>query len=508
MKKSIKLNIVTSFIIGFFLFGHMVYLNAPFVNQECVFSEAAQGIVNPAYAIGLEKFWKMQANPLGYPLVTAITISILNTSFWSVRLPSLFGGIAILLSGWAFYRNSDNQNDHLFFLWITTTMLNPLVWMYSGQATADVLPVGLMALSFLFCYLAKNRFRIHLMGAICLSLAVIVKFNSILLGLGFVYIIFRDQSGKMIYSKGKRIIFLLYSLLPAFFLLMYFLIVHELFGIVFIPEKFKVTHFSGHLVNILSYFAMYVSYLTMLLGLLSLVVLNHLWKVLSGRNLLILVMVSLLSAIVFSNILGHFSFGEMDYGRHFNALLSKEMVFLMRGAGLILGIFLFVELTYNAFSKKNSFAIFLLFTLLPYLIIASSSRPVQRYLLFCLPFLSYYIIVILGSQMPRLTSWLGWTSVAVLALVTSVSIFYQVEQGRAADKMAQWLISKNYIRETNAGSIIHHACQYFDQDPNIPTKYTVKMGKNPLKDYIHKESVILLGKEISTHYLVRQKVKP
>ena len=78
------------------------------------------------------------------------------------------------------------------------------------------------------------------------------------------------------------------------------------------------------------------------------------------------------------------------------------------------------------------------------------------------------------------------------------------EQGGAAERMAQWVISKNYLKETNAGSIYFHAGHHFYENTDSQIRYIIKKEKVPPKDFLHKESVILFGREILTHYLVRQ----
>lgn len=504
MKKKSKSNLITLSIVCFFIIGHGIYINTHWVNNEYVFSGAVKTILDPEYSVGLENYWKLQANPLGYSLITALLAFFVGISLWSVRIPSLLGGIAILLAGLAFYRNKNLKNDSLFLLWIATVAFNPLIWMYSGQATADILPVGLVTLAFLCCYLAQGRLWVHLIGGLCFSSAVLVKFNALLLGLGFVYIIFSHEDGKINWNKEKGIHLLFYFLLPGLFLTSYFLAIYHLFGILFIPDEYKTVHSIGHVKNFIPCFTMYMGYLTMLLGLLSFVSLFRLLRVLSLKNFLLLVVVSIVFGVALWDTLIHFSSGEMDYGGHFNALMSKKMVSVIRAGSFIMAFFLFGELIYTAFRERDRFALFLLYALLPYLIIASFSRPAQRYLLFCLPFLTFYLIISLGSRIPKITNWMGWTSVTVFAIITIVSIFYQVKQGTAAERMAQWVISNNYLKETQAGSIVFHAGHHFYNNPDSPKKYTIKKAKIPPKNLIHKESVILFGREILTHYLVRQ----
>lgn len=507
MNKKSTLNLMFFFSVFIFIVGHGIYLNTPWVNLEYAFGEAARGILNPYYTTGFEKYWEVEANPLGYSLITASIASFLGISFWSIRIPSLLGGIAILVAGWLFYRSKDFKNNSLFFLWTAIISTNPLVWIYSGRAMADVLPVGLVVLAFLFCYYAEKRLWIHLIAGLCFSLASLVKFNTILLGFGFVYILFTDQNGKIIWNLKRELRFLFYFLLPAFVLGIYFLVIYNQFGIVFVPEKFKVTHFEGHAKNFASNLGLYCSYLAMLLALLGFLSIIRLWKVLSRRIFLILVIVSFISGIAFWEILSDSNADELGFSSLYDALLSLEIVSLVRIGGFLSAFFLFAELINTAFREKSRIALFLVCIILPFLIVSSFSRPAQRYLLFCLPFLTFYLIVILGSRMPQLAHWMGWPSIIIFIIINLFSTLHQIEQGWASENMAQWVISNGYIYETDPGAITPHAGYHFFHNLGKQKRYVINVGKTPPKNFLHKESVVLFGKEVKTYYLIEQNLQ-
>ncbi|MFN3533170.1 MAG: ArnT family glycosyltransferase [Candidatus Brocadia sp.] len=431
MEKRLKLNILFLFVVFLFIAGHGIYLNTPWVNLEYSFAEATRTILNPNYNIGLEHYWEIEANPLGYSLVTAIIASFLDISFWSVRIPSLLGGIAILFAGWAYYRKCKFKQNSLFMLWALFFSLNPLVWIYSGRATADILPVGLVVLAFLFCYCAQDRLWIHFIGGLCFSLAALVKFHSVLLGLGFAYIIFTNQNGQVIWGLRKGINLLFYSLLPAFVLGIYFFVIYKQFGIVFIPEKCKEAMIEGYDKKFISIFLMYSSYLTMMLILPIFLCIIHLRKAWSQKNFYIFVTITIVFGIISVETLSSFNMGEMGYSNLYDAYLNQKIVSLIRISSFILAFFFFAEIINAAVREKNEMASFLLCSLVPFLIIISFFKPAQRYLLFCFPFVTFYLVVILGSRMPRLTQWIGWPSAFIFSIITLISVFYQIGQGRA-----------------------------------------------------------------------------
>ncbi|GAN33347.1 MAG: hypothetical protein DYG83_11775 [Candidatus Brocadia sp. AMX2] len=505
MGKRLKLNILFLFVVFVFIAGHGIYLNTPWVNFEYSFAEASRGILDTTYTVGLEKYWEVEANPLGYSLVTAIIASFLDISFWSVRIPSLAGGIAILVAGWIFHHSKNFKNDSLFFLWAAIISLNPLVWIYSGRATADILPVGLVVLAFLFCYCAQDRLWIHFIGGVCFALASLVKFNSLLLGLGIVYLLFTDQNGKIIWSCEKITAFLFYSLLPTIVLGIYFLVIYDRFGIVFMPEIFKVAHFEGYAKGFITNLGMYASYLTMLLALTSVLPVIHLWKVWTRKNFFILTVIVFFMGFAFWNILSSFSMGEMDFGGLYEVLLNRKIISLIRVGSFVFTFFLFIELVDTAFRERKRMNFFLLYVLIPFLIISSFSKPVQRYLSFCLPFVTFYLIIILGSRMPRLIHWIGWTSVFVSALITLFGVLYQIRQGVASENMVHWVILNGYLKDTRLTDTVKpHVGYHFFQNPDGKKKYVVDVGRTPPKNVLHEESVVVLGKKIKTYYFMEQ----
>lgn len=505
MGKKLKLNILFFFAVFLFIAGHGIYLNTPWVNLEYSFAEATRTILNPDYTIGLKHYWEIEANPLGYSLIAAVVASFLNVSFWSVRIPSLFGGIVILFAGWVFYRSKNFKNDSLFFLWVAAITINPLVWIYSGRAVADILPVGFIVLSFLLCYCAKGRLWMHFIAGLCFSVASLVKFNSILLGLGFVYIIFTDEHGKIRWSREKGLGFLFYSLLPLCILGMYFLVIYNQFEILCIPEKFKTTHFEGHVKNFALNVGLYSSYLAITLALLSFLSVICLLKTWSRKAFFILIFISVILGTVFWKIQSdpNAFTGEMGFGGFYDKLMSNKVASLIRVCSLLLAFFLFVQLMDSAFRERNRIALFLVCTLFPFLIISSFSRPAQRYLLFCLPFLTFYVIVVLGAGMPRLVRWLGWPSVIIFIAITFLSIFYQIGQGRASENMAQWIILNGYLKDTEPGSIMPHAGLHFMQDIGGSKKYIVIEEPQP-QNFLHRENVMVFGKGVKTYYFTEQ----
>ena len=167
-----------------FVLGHLLYIDTPFVNQEYVFAEAAKSLLSPQYRIGLENYWNVQANPLGYSAISALVNGIFHfpVGFWSVRIPSLAGGLMVILAG-GWIAKKFNFNRSRFFLWAALIIFSPLIWVYAGRATADVLPTGLLMLSLALCLKADENKIYNFIASVVFSISILVKYNSILYSL-------------------------------------------------------------------------------------------------------------------------------------------------------------------------------------------------------------------------------------------------------------------------------------------------------------------------------------
>jgi transposase len=97
--------------------------------------------------------------------VLAVPASDPTWAFWTARLASLAGGALILASGFLWFRKTGSLRADLFWLWGGVTTLCPLVWIFTGRGTADVLPVGILCWAFTACWLAEGRWKGHCLAA-------------------------------------------------------------------------------------------------------------------------------------------------------------------------------------------------------------------------------------------------------------------------------------------------------------------------------------------------------
>jgi len=482
--------------------GHLSYIDTPYVNLEYVFSEASKGILDPSYRLGLEHYWELEANPLGYSILTAIFQRIFGGegSFWSTRIPALIGSLLILFSGYLYIKERQGNKIHLFHLWCALITFSPLIWVYTGRGTAEVLPVGLVCVAFVFACLGRNKIFFYYPSAFFFTLSFFVKFHAALFGLGLVYIFFKNQKNKGFVSFIKA--GFPFVLFPALILIPYFLTIYKRFGIFLLPERYQAIH-SLRASIVLSVFSLYSYVLMLFLCGLSVLSGIQLWK--TGRLKYFLPATLIGIAITAVSLSTPQALGEMDFGvlKHF---LGRDFTILTQYIGCILCCYLIADILKATMDYHDSFLRFLVFIILPFLLISSFTRPVQRYLIFCLPFLFYFLVYYRSTVLrPIYFSVLGWGTVVIFLAYNILAVSYQIAQASACEKMAQWVQKNGYIQETAPGAIAFHAGQYFIPYSGSKKNYTVSTSKVHEDTLLHVEEVIIFGKHIRTYYLITTK---
>jgi hypothetical protein len=484
--------------------GHGIVLNEPFVNLEYAFSEAARALAHPHYTEGLVRYWANQANPLGYSAITAVWLRLfdLPAAFWTVRIPALLGGCAILFAGRNFYLALGLHRTGLFFLWAGALTLSPMVWIYTGRATAEVLPTGLVCLALSYCFLARGRMAYHLLAGTLLGVATLVKFNALLMGFGFVYIVFTERCETEQPLRARLCRLGCYTVLPATLLVAYFWWVYASFDVFIIPDRYKERHSPwGSAQEFPTVLGMYLSYLVMMVGFLALRDPLWVWRESPRRQAWTKFLVAAGIAAVACLALPGFDRGEMGYGG-FDHLVPRPVFSILRIGCLALGVVLVFEMLGRAWQGRDQFSGVLCSAVFPYLVASSFSRPAQRYLLLCFPLLLFELIVRTPASLQQTTRRLGWASVPLFAALSLVGVVYATAQGRAAENMARWIESHNQIEQTLPGDIRPHAGQHFPVSDN-PAALFVVQTQRP-QSYLHREPVRVLGREIRSYYLCRR----
>jgi hypothetical protein len=478
--------------------GHLPTLNAPFVNQEWVFAEGTRALLDSGYHQGLERFWHHQANPLGYPLLTAgfLGSTGLPVEFWTVRLPSLLGGCLLLVAG---YRLAASGGR--FALWAALVCACPLVWCYIGQATADVLPAALALWAGVEAYRAGSQTGGHLRAASLLALGGVIKFNCLLLAPGLAFAAWTLPAGERSSVRKRALLAAAHFAIPAVGLGAYVVWLWSAHGVWVLPEKFKAVHGPGDSVRAWpATFIMYATYLTMLLGGLALWPVLFYAERLRRRTVLICGAALLLTTGLVFRIVLEFGLGEMDQGG-FDLLLPGWALASARVTALALAVVLVLGLLARAIRDRSRLALFVAWTVLPYLAVASTARPAQRYLLLVFPLVVWFVLNELAPRW-RWATVLAWTTVAGFAALSFTGTVYLEAQARAADRMALWISTHADPEETDPGPIASHAGQYFPTEPTTRRRYAVTLTEGRT-EVLHREEVRVFGRLIRTYVLVR-----
>jgi hypothetical protein len=280
----------------------------------------------------------------------------------------------------------------------------------------------------------------------------------------------------------------------------YFAWIHLKFNVLFVQEQFRDRHSPfADLPQFPAILAAYCSYLVMLTGLLALVPLVSLWQPLRIRARIVLGGCALGLATAAATALRGFDAGEMGFGG-FDRMLPAEIFLCLRGAFLMLSATCAVELFRKAIADKDEFCQFLLAALIPMLLISSCSRPAQRYLLAAVPWVFFALTVLARRRMLRLTRVLGWTSVLGFCGLSAVATVYSVAHGRAADRMARWVVDQGLAADTEPGDMRAHCDQYFPITPPSSPRYVVQPV--PADGAIHTEAVSIFGRSLRGFYLL------
>ena len=477
--------------------GHLPTINAPYVNQEWVFAEGARGLFDPGRPDALDKYWANQANPLGYSFLAAGVVAAAGpeTEFWPARVPSLVGGFLLLFAGYRLSDTAGPQKAWCYGLWVAVTLSNPLVWCYSGQATADVLPAAAGLWAGAEALRAGGRVGRHLAVAALIGISSVVKYNCLIIIPGLIFAAWVPSVGSV--PTGRRLAAVVgYVVLPAAVAGTYLAWVRSTYGIWGLTDRLRAATSPAAYVGAWPAIAlMYVTFLTMLLGGLAVLPVTAI-----PRRALVPVAagVLLVSAAAARVILG-FDLGEMDLGG-FDRLLPGRVAQAARTVALALSLVFAAGLAVRAFRPRARTAGFVAATVFPYLAVASASRPAQRYLLLIFPLVVWYVLTEFGPRR-RVTEVLAWLTIVPFAVLSGVGTVYLAAQGRAADRTARWVVAHADPAATDPGILRNHAGQYFPVEPPADSRYAITTTEQG--DVLHREPMTVFGRPVLTFFVVR-----
>ncbi len=445
-------------LILFFVGLHLLYINTPFVNLEWVYRQGSQYFITQEQS-SVELYFSSQANPLTYSYLSSIAVRIFGDTYLSYRLFALIGGTLLL----ALLARHNNP-------WLILLVgLNPLIWIYSGRAYSELLSVGVMLLAF------ETRGSCILRG-VWGGLAATVKYHAIVVNgvyWGLQWLRRTVQEKQWVWRDAN----LQAAAISLFGLVVFLLFYMYQTNIWIAPEKFQVVHGSIQFDNWLNNFYSYGFYLS---GMFFLTIPAHLQNI-QWRWHAVALSISIPLAISNQNL------GEMDFGS-FDQLLSNEIILLIKVAG-----FWNFLLCCKQFWQDKESRIMLL-TILIYITMLSLTKPVQRYLIFVIPF--WAILVCSHIRLHRLF-W--WGFVISLCGLNGFASLYQVSNAQASADIARWSVQNNlYI---DAGVIHSHVGEYSHQDAK--SELIVRLTPKANEKILFQKPVKVLGHTIRNYIVVQ-----
>ena len=484
---------------------YVPWMGRGYVNLEYPFSMAARALSDSRYAAQIDTYFANQANPLGYSFVLAIIYKIFGYHdwFWLAKLPSLCGGLMIIVSGWILTRDRWQGRRSLFYFWSSLIILNPLFIAFATASTADVLHVGLLMLAIAIASENRNNSWVNpLFASLIFGLSVITKYIPIYFGAAFIAIAVLGIGNEKRPAKLIRRDVAIYTLVPGAILILYIWWLYAKYS-VFIsyglgPGKPNFFDASKFLITV----SKYLVFLGICCGPLTILIIAKNFKD-QKKNILGLLLIS--TAIIFGGFVSRIQIDEMDFGGGF-----PFGIYMFRGiqtVGFVVGLSVLSVLLKSVRSRDRLERI-LFFGILPTLIMISFTLPTQRYIMIVIPGTLVLLVDASNALRSKLRNVTLGLTVLGFAAVSLLGMSYLRGQGNASENMAVWLESNQVIGQTSASPIAVHAGQHFYGITSNETRYEVIQtsleGEKSIKERIlHREPMNVLGK-ITRVYVLRE----
>jgi len=434
---------------------HAILISFPTVNLEFAFVSATAyfSSLNPVL---LDQYFSYQANTLGLPYLTHLISAIFPNVDLVVliRLINLMGLPLLAIGIKRICNYLDIKNYTVILLLI---VLNPLVWTFSGRATADFLPVALGVFSVSLALGGGSIFLRSLICGLLLGLSVVLKYHalSLLVFIGALLLVKEERSSLIIKLSIITTV--------TFFILGFYLIcVKSNLGFWLTPERFQKI-LQLNFLNLINNLILYLGFLG-LLTIPTFFLSKEFYKPLKTKwkQIFSIFIVLIFFGFYLSTDVGELNFGPLD------SFINHKLRLLM----LSLLCLATVMLTFISDHKNNRIRLYLWSAILIGLLVFSISRPAQRYLLFFIPF----FILALPEKMLECKRLI----VTTIIIFVLANLFIEVSRwstGTAAILMAKKLESKNLIQQTHPGAIEAHVGNLFFSSKDSNKLYVVVSGK-------------------------------
>jgi len=485
------------------LFLYVPWISSGYVNYEFPVEIAARVLSRSGLDSEMKFYFDNQANPLGYSIFLSFIYRIFGYHDWQwlTRVPSLFGACLSCIAGWVLFKKLVDPRGKGFLRWSLLVLCNPLFFVYSTKATADVLPVGLVMMSFALASKASLKsWRLPALSGIFFGLSVITKYNMIFFAPALcVFCLQIETSGDLNLKRLLRSVPLIVFPAATIFIV-YTWWVYARFGVFLIPDEYALM-MKPNFYDLGSWIltlGKYLAFLGILVGpsVLIQVEVARIWR---WRPVMFMTFIFLSG---WFGVSGHRA-GEMDFGSGTGVTENSARILESMGLVLIIG---FVLRLRDIYKKDSALVLFVWLSLVPFLIFMSFSRPAQRYLLVLVPILSF---VVLKALLTRRSIFRNVLFVAVVSSMLLVSIggsLFLRAQGNSSEKMSVWIRDNGLAGMTNPGVITPHAKHHFLRQARSVDKYEVVIvdGRENFSnenEYIHVEKMSILGFVVRNYVL-------
>ncbi|MBI5393176.1 glycosyltransferase family 39 protein [Candidatus Woesearchaeota archaeon] len=455
----------------------LTFLSHPLVSLEYMYTTPAERIIQHNFSFNwnyLMYYFENMSNPLLTSFIIIPGILLFGFSEFIARFPILIAAILFLLTIYYFANNFYNKKIAI----IATLLfaLNPLIWLYSGQITTDIIFTFFISIALLFCIngLLNKKYLNIFISAIFIALAMLTKYIASLyyiLILIFILVTVQESTKKYVFSLQnlKRIILqgLPYLLFLAILVIPYILLMFLQFGFVMHPNLVDLAWRDGGILQqlplrIFGYFV----WAAIFIGLLYPVVLYDLYSRLK-RYISMKQIIFFTSLLVVLNLILFFSIdlaklhylGELHFGG-LTALFSLFILKLILAVLLFLGELLVITILLW-FIQGNLLEKYLSFWILYSFVVLATARPTQRYLMLILPPLVIYLALMINQLLQNIKI----RKYAFLIVALHIFLFllanlflsvYEYKLGYAAKDIADYIKQNNLETQINFDIIGHN----------------------------------------------------
>lgn len=460
------------FFLFFYIIIHLFFIKNFPVNFEYSFFNGLKYFdnFNKFYLI---QFFNSNANTFGYSFFVGIFYFIFKSEnlIYYTRIISATSYVLYLIgliNFFRYYKISYKPSLVIIFF------LNPFIWNFGFRGTPDLFSSALAFFSSSFIIL-NNKIVKNLIFYLLLGIAITIKPHC---GLFYIYIFLESLNKEDIVCKKNFYIFFLIFIIPIF----YFAYIKYNFNFFLIPPGY----YNQHKFNIYNFVDNFFSYF----GYSNLAILPF--------GLIFIKKINFLRKIIFLSIFFFIGFlflqvnGELDTGPF--SVYFKERIFsgiLFLFSILILYDFykLFID---NRKKLKNIIIVIFLF-----IVILSTTRPAQRYLITIIPLL--YILYFVHLKKDLFNQFIFLSLLIYLPVNLFLTINFNLNS-KLSYEILNFLKTNNYVNITNPGAVSPHIGYLFTGDKinfkfiieNIPSTKTLK---------VFRAKILFIDKKLYLNYL-------